>query len=198
MTSVAQGTRCQINLNSKCMFERHVGLQPNICALTHSGPHVVRLDQLGLRMHIGFSILHRKHRDHFNISFCALTQIPPTRSKHFSLACATMAESNSHFTYTKNDSEEIPRDTRMSGDQQSKEVSTAALQDAEKAEKSPPNPFPEGGAKAWLTVAGASVCLFVSFGWVNCAGVFQDYYQTNQLKEYSASAISWIPALQSR
>ncbi|KZF20525.1 major facilitator superfamily transporter [Xylona heveae TC161] len=56
--------------------------------------------------------------------------------------------------------------------------------------------FPEGGRKAWLTVAGASACLFVSFGWVNCVGVFQDYYQTHQLRNYSPSQIAWIPALQ--
>ena len=59
-----------------------------------------------------------------------------------------------------------------------------------------PKAFPEGGAEAWLTVAGSSACLFVSFGWVNCVGVFQEYYQTHQLKEYSASDVAWIPALQ--
>ena len=51
-------------------------------------------------------------------------------------------------------------------------------------EKKPVNPmmdpsqFPDGGAKAWLTVAGASACMFVSFGWINCVGIFQNYYQT--------------------
>lgn len=62
----------------------------------------------------------------------------------------------------------------------------------------PPQPseFPEGGTKAWLTVAGGWACLFVSFGWVNCVGIFQDYYQTHQLAEYSSSEIAWIPALQ--
>ncbi|TDZ40373.1 MFS transporter asaE [Colletotrichum spinosum] len=56
--------------------------------------------------------------------------------------------------------------------------------------------FPDGGAKAWLTVSGASACLFVSFGWVNCVGIFQDYYQENQLSDYTPSEIAWIPALQ--
>jgi hypothetical protein len=75
-------------------------------------------------------------------------------------------------------------------------------QDVEKAEKPPmkpwmdPKSFPDGGAKAWLTVAGASACLFVSFGWINCIGVFQDYYQTHQLRQYSPSEIAWIPSLQ--
>lgn len=66
------------------------------------------------------------------------------------------------------------------------------------AEQDPPSKseFPEGGFHAWLTVAGASACLFVSFGWVNCVGIFQEYYQNHQLKHYSASEIAWIPSLQ--
>jgi len=59
-------------------------------------------------------------------------------------------------------------------------------------------PFPEGGKDAWLTVAGASACLFVSFGWVNCVGIFEEYYRAHQLKEYTAFDVAWIPALQSR
>ena len=38
--------------------------------------------------------------------------------------------------------------------------------------------------------------LFVNFGWITSIGVFQDYYQTHQLKEYSPSTVAWIPALQ--
>lgn len=59
-----------------------------------------------------------------------------------------------------------------------------------------PGDFPEGGTRAWLTVAGGWATLFVSFGWVNCVGIFQNYYQTHQLSEYSSSEIAWIPALQ--
>lgn len=116
-----------------------------------------------------------------------------------------MAESDSQPAYNGHHSEESLPALEKNGDQQSKkEASDAGLEDAEKAKKPPPNPwmdpksFPEGGAKAWLTVAGSSACLFVSFGWVNCVGVFQEYYQTHQLREYTASDISWIPALQSR
>lgn len=57
--------------------------------------------------------------------------------------------------------------------------------------------FPEGGRKAWLTVSGAAACLFVSFGWVNCIGVFQEYYQTHQLRHYTGEEVAWIPSLQS-
>lgn len=27
---------------------------------------------------------------------------------------------------------------------------------------------PDGGLQAWIVVAGSFLCLFVSFGWVNC------------------------------
>jgi hypothetical protein len=81
----------------------------------------------------------------------------------------------------------------------SSETPSSHSQDAEKPPINPwmdPKSFPDGGAKAWLAVAGSSACLFVSFGWVNCIGVFQDYYQTHQLREYSPSQIAWIPSLQ--
>jgi hypothetical protein len=43
----------------------------------------------------------------------------------------------------------------------------------EETEKKMPNVFdpsayPDGGLRAWLVVAGAFCCLFVSFGWINC------------------------------
>jgi len=34
----------------------------------------------------------------------------------------------------------------------------------------------------------------VSWGWINCIGVFQDYYMENLLKQYSPSTVAWIPA----
>ncbi|KAI1935049.1 hypothetical protein LOZ12_005629 [Ophidiomyces ophidiicola] len=52
------------------------------------------------------------------------------------------------------------------------------------------------GLRAWLTVAGAWCCLFCGFGWVNAIGVFQEYYQTHQLRHYSTSSISWILSLE--
>jgi MFS family permease len=72
--------------------------------------------------------------------------------------------------------------------------------DVESAPKAPPalpfNPadFPDGGLTAWLVVAGSWFCLFCSFGWVNCIGVFQDYYEKNQLRDYPSSTIAWIPS----
>ncbi|CAI7655009.1 unnamed protein product [Penicillium glandicola] len=78
----------------------------------------------------------------------------------------------------------------------SKDIPPSMESDSEKPNASFQNDFPEGGKHGWLTVAGASACLFVSFGWVNCVGIFQEYYQTHQLKEYTASEIAWIPSLQ--
>ncbi|KAH7155341.1 major facilitator superfamily domain-containing protein [Dactylonectria estremocensis] len=54
----------------------------------------------------------------------------------------------------------------------------------------------EGGARAWLTVAGSSAALFVTFGWVNCIGLFQAQYEMDQLKGYSSSSVSWITSVE--
>ncbi|KAL2072373.1 hypothetical protein VTL71DRAFT_11716 [Oculimacula yallundae] len=59
-----------------------------------------------------------------------------------------------------------------------------------------PADFPDGGLEACLVVLGGWLCLFCSFGWVNCIGVFQEYYQENLLTTYSSSTVSWIPSLE--
>ncbi|KAK3074516.1 hypothetical protein LTR53_002998 [Teratosphaeriaceae sp. CCFEE 6253] len=59
-----------------------------------------------------------------------------------------------------------------------------------------PRQNPDGGRQAWLCVLGGFCVLFCSFGWINCIGVFQDYYQTHQLKAYSPSTVSWISSLE--
>jgi hypothetical protein len=60
-----------------------------------------------------------------------------------------------------------------------------------------PSPPPDGGLQAWLAVLGGFCMVFASFGWINCIGVFQDYYQTHQLSNYSSSTVAWIPATES-
>jgi MFS family permease len=57
-----------------------------------------------------------------------------------------------------------------------------------------PNPadFPDGGWDAWSCVLGSWCCMFASMGWINCIGVFQNYYQHNQLSNYSPSTVAWI------
>ena len=59
-----------------------------------------------------------------------------------------------------------------------------------------PASFPDGGWEAWLAVSGSFACLFCSFGWINAIGVFQTEWEKDQLRTYSPSTISWIPALE--
>lgn len=59
-----------------------------------------------------------------------------------------------------------------------------------------PAAFPDGGFQAWACTFGAFCCLFCSFGWINVIGIFQGYYQQNQLKEYSPSTVSWVGSLE--
>lgn len=33
-------------------------------------------------------------------------------------------------------------------------------------------------------------------GWINCIGVFQEYYQTHELRDYSPQAVAWIPSIE--
>lgn len=70
------------------------------------------------------------------------------------------------------------------------EKSTPALEQT-------PNDFgppPDGGYEAWMAVLGGFCTVFASFGWINCIGVFQAYYQSNQLAAYSSSTVAWIPS----
>ncbi|KAJ5524759.1 Major facilitator superfamily domain general substrate transporter [Penicillium frequentans] len=55
-----------------------------------------------------------------------------------------------------------------------------------------PADFPDGGMRAWTVVAGSWCCMFASMGWINCIGVFQAYYERDQLASYSASTVAWI------
>ncbi|KAJ5425657.1 Major facilitator superfamily domain general substrate transporter [Penicillium sp. CMV-2018d] len=55
---------------------------------------------------------------------------------------------------------------------------------------------PDGGLAAWSVVLGSWCVLFCTFGWINSVGVFQNYYQSILLSQYSASTIAWIPSLQ--
>ncbi|KZT63274.1 MFS general substrate transporter [Daedalea quercina L-15889] len=59
----------------------------------------------------------------------------------------------------------------------------------------PPLP-PDGGARAWVTVAGAWLVQFSTFGYISSFGVYQDYYATYYLPTQTSSNISWIGSLQ--
>jgi hypothetical protein len=72
---------------------------------------------------------------------------------------------------------------------------TDAISDQESKSNALPE-LPEGGTKAYLAVAGAFTGMFVSFGWVNCIALFQAEYETNQLKNYTTSEVSWITSIE--
>lgn len=74
-------------------------------------------------------------------------------------------------------------------------------EDAEDLEKVKTTPsqalaaFPDGGRTAWITVGGGVLILFSTFGFLNVIGVLFDYYATHQLKDYAATEIAWIGAV---
>jgi MFS family permease len=83
--------------------------------------------------------------------------------------------------------------------------SPAPSSDPEKASPPPAGPqagginpadFPDGGLQAWSCVLGGWFALFCSFGWINCIGIFQEYYQLSLLSSYPPSTISWIPSVE--
>ncbi|KYK54765.1 putative transporter MCH4 [Drechmeria coniospora] len=76
------------------------------------------------------------------------------------------------------------------------DVERAASEGGPKAAAPPSGDFPDGGADAWLVVFGGWCALFCTFGLVNCVGVFEHYYVTGPLKQYSSSTVSWIPSVQ--
>lgn len=55
--------------------------------------------------------------------------------------------------------------------------------------------FPDGGYKAWLTVAGGFLAQISSIGFLSAFSVFQSYYGAT-MPSQSASNISWIGSLQ--
>jgi hypothetical protein len=56
--------------------------------------------------------------------------------------------------------------------------------------------FPDGGWKAWLTVAGGLLAQISSIGFLSAFSVFQSYYSQVTLPNSSASEIAWIGSLQ--
>ncbi len=58
-------------------------------------------------------------------------------------------------------------------------------------------PAPDGGARAWLAVAGAACIFFSCLGFMNSFGVFQAYYMTHQLRGQPSDNIAWIGSLTS-
>ncbi|KAL2820958.1 major facilitator superfamily domain-containing protein [Aspergillus cavernicola] len=57
--------------------------------------------------------------------------------------------------------------------------------------------FPDGGLRAWGVALGNAGVMLCTLGYVNSWGVYQAYYQINQLRDETSSAISWIGSIQS-
>jgi MFS family permease len=49
--------------------------------------------------------------------------------------------------------------------------------------------------QSWLAVAGASLALYCTVGFLNAFGLYQEYYATGLLKNYTDSDISWIGSI---
>ncbi|KAH8706938.1 MFS transporter [Phaeosphaeriaceae sp. PMI808] len=64
--------------------------------------------------------------------------------------------------------------------------------DAAAATPEPPN----GGILAWLCVLAGFLCQFSSFGFLNACGIFQEFYESDLLRQHSSSAITWIITIQ--
>lgn len=56
--------------------------------------------------------------------------------------------------------------------------------------------FLDGGLAAWLTVFGAFLALFCSFGQMNAFGTYQSWYTTHQLQDMHPSTVAWIGSVQ--
>lgn len=54
--------------------------------------------------------------------------------------------------------------------------------------------YPEGGPRAWIVVAGASMNLASTFGMMSTVGVLQTYLEEHYLKGYSSATVGWIPS----
>jgi MFS family permease len=55
--------------------------------------------------------------------------------------------------------------------------------------------FPEGGPRAWLVIFGSFSIICGKFGLISSTGLFQAYWQENQLSSYKPRDIGWISAV---
>lgn len=71
----------------------------------------------------------------------------------------------------------------------------ASSSEKQQDDSQPPTP-PNGGFMAWLQVAGAWTIMFNVLGLLNSYGQFQNIYESDLLKNESASTIAWIGSAQ--
>ncbi|RDL31166.1 MFS monocarboxylate transporter [Venustampulla echinocandica] len=55
--------------------------------------------------------------------------------------------------------------------------------------------FPDGGLRAWLVILGSFSVICGTFGLMSSVGLFQSYWQANQLANYSPRDVGWIAAV---
>ncbi|KAF7360295.1 MFS general substrate transporter [Mycena venus] len=55
---------------------------------------------------------------------------------------------------------------------------------------------PDGGLTAWMTVAGAWLVLFSTFGYLFSFGVYETFYALEYLTNHTPSSIAWIGSFQ--
>ncbi|EIN09537.1 MFS general substrate transporter [Punctularia strigosozonata HHB-11173 SS5] len=99
----------------------------------------------------------------------------------------------------------------MSDSQSTRETSAASPSKLESApsEKPPQSPeakeaqethsaddYPDGGLRAWVTIAGSACVMFCTFGMTQAFGPYQDYYTRFLLKNHTPSEIAWIGSVQ--
>ncbi|KAL4911334.1 hypothetical protein BDW74DRAFT_7621 [Aspergillus multicolor] len=80
---------------------------------------------------------------------------------------------------------------------ESTQVSEEKREEAVQPKEETQPEFPEGGFRAWSVALGNAGVMFCTLGYINSWGVYQAYYEANQLRNSTASAISWIGSLQS-
>lgn len=94
--------------------------------------------------------------------------------------------------------DDTPPDEQIDREKENSDLPSAESDNSERDEPPKmifphdPSQFPDGGRDAWLCVAGSAACFFCSFGWINAVGVFQNYYVSGPLSQYSASTVGWI------
>ncbi|KAJ7359411.1 MFS general substrate transporter [Mycena albidolilacea] len=55
---------------------------------------------------------------------------------------------------------------------------------------------PDGGLTAWMTVAGAWLVLFSTFGYLYSFGIYETFYSLEYLTNHTPSSIAWIGSFQ--
>lgn len=62
--------------------------------------------------------------------------------------------------------------------------------------EAPEEYFPDGGLKAWCTVAGGFLSFIATIGFLSGGSVFQSYFMTTKLSTTSPDDIAWIGSVQ--